>query len=73
MSILPANLIDFIFLNKDFIPLCTICYENLSLSTFNLCHPCITTLINYQQTNTFSLIPNTTILNHNDEMDEYFC
>jgi hypothetical protein len=68
MSILPSNLIDFIFKNKDFIPLCTICYENLSLSIFNLCHTCITTLINYQRTPTLTTIPNPTILNHNDEV-----
>lgn len=49
MSTLPANFIDFIFKNKDFIPLCSICYENLSLLEFNLCHRCITTLINYQK------------------------
>ncbi|CAF0728434.1 unnamed protein product [Rotaria sp. Silwood1] len=78
MSTLPANFIDFIFKNKDFIPLCTICYENLSLLEFNLCHTCIRTLIHYQQTNislltidndknTVSIIPNTTIFNHNEE------
>jgi hypothetical protein len=48
--------------------LCTICYENLSLSIFNLCHTCITTLINYQRTPTLTTIPNPTILNHNDEV-----
>ncbi|CAF1312309.1 unnamed protein product [Rotaria sordida] len=78
MSILPANLIDFIFKNKDFIPLCTICYENLSLLEFNLCHRCINTLINYQPTNilqstiendknTLTITPNTTILNYNEK------
>jgi len=79
MSILPANLLDFIFKNKDFIPLCTICYDNLSPLTFNICHTCITTSINYQQQlnisrsdieddeNSLSSIPNTTLSNHNEE------
>jgi hypothetical protein len=49
MSILPTNLIDFILQNKDLIPLCSDCYENLSPTTFNLCYTCITTLINYHQ------------------------
>ncbi|CAF2104910.1 unnamed protein product [Rotaria magnacalcarata] len=84
MSILPANFIDFIFKNKDFVPLCTICYENLSLLQFNLCHRCITTSINYQQLiqqatvsqsiieddrNTLSTISNTTILNYDEDSD----
>lgn len=41
MSILPANLIEFIFYHKDCLPLCPICYENLSTLVFNLCHRCI--------------------------------
>jgi hypothetical protein len=79
MTILPAHLLDFIFKNKDFIPLCTICYDNLSPLTFNICHTCITTSINYQQQlnvsrsdieddeNSLSSIPNTTLSNHDEE------
>ena len=37
--------------NKDFIPLCTTCYENLSPLSFNICHMCITTSINLSTTN----------------------
>lgn len=49
MSVLPTDFIDFIYVNKDFLPLCTVCYENLSPTTFNLCLNCITTLVTYQQ------------------------
>lgn len=41
MSILPANLIEFIFNQKESLPLCPICYENLSQLRFNLCHRCL--------------------------------
>ncbi len=68
MTNLPTNFLDFIFKNKDFIPLCTICYENLSPTTFNLCYTCITTLSNYQQQlNTLEIIPNTNTFNINYE------
>jgi hypothetical protein len=64
MSILPKNLIDFIFKNKDILPLCSICYENLSPTTFNICYTCIITLINYQkQLNSSRLV----IKTYNDE------
>ncbi len=69
MSILPTNLIDFIFENKDLIPLCSICYENLSPTTFNLCYTCITTLIHYHQQLTINrhYLPQTNIFNYNNE------
>ncbi|UJR25489.1 hypothetical protein I4U23_006835 [Adineta vaga] len=53
MSILSTNLTDFILKNKDLIPFCMDCYENFSLLTFDLCHMCITTAINYQQRRMF--------------------
>jgi hypothetical protein len=72
MSVLPANLIDYIFQNQDFMPLCRTCYRNLSLLTFNLCHMCLTNIINYQQQiqnerKTLSIISNSMILDRNDE------
>ncbi|CAF0756267.1 unnamed protein product [Adineta steineri] len=74
MSILPANLIDFIFINKDSIPFCTICYENLSPLTFDLCHKCITTAINYKNTlstmSTITVFTNS-IENVSDEIESY--
>ena len=45
MSILPASLVEFIFHQKDFLPLCHVCYENLSNLVFNLCHRCIRTVL----------------------------
>jgi hypothetical protein len=76
MSILPTNLIDFIFQNKDLIPLCNTCYENLSPTTFNLCYTCITTLIHYHQQlnvlqsmNRHSLPP---LENVTEEIEEFF-
>ena len=49
MSILPANLIDFTFQNKDLIPLCALCYDNLSALIFNLCHGCIANLVHFKE------------------------
>ena len=49
MSILPANLIDFTFQNKDLIPLCTLCYDDLSALIFNLCHGCIANLVHFKE------------------------
>jgi len=73
MTNLPTNLLDFVFKNKDFIPLCTICYENLSPTTFNLCYTCITTLINYQQQlNTLEIISNTNNENISEEIEPFF-
>jgi len=73
MTNLPTNFLDFIFKNKDFIPLCTICYENLSPTTFNLCYTCITTLINYQQQlNTLEIISNTNNENISEEIEPFF-
>ncbi|CAF0761147.1 unnamed protein product [Adineta ricciae] len=49
MSVLPANLTDFILKNIDLIPFCTDCYENFSPLVFDLCRACITTSLDYQQ------------------------
>ncbi len=85
MSILPTNLIDFIFQNKDLLPICRICYENLSPTTFNLCYRCITILINYQQQidtsqfiihhpnrNTLSISSNSNDENVSEEIEQFY-
>lgn len=48
MSILPSNLIEFIYDHKERVPLCSTCQSSLSKMTFNLCHSCIRTLIAFK-------------------------
>lgn len=47
MSILPVYLIEFIFDQKDFLPLCSMCFENLSKLKFSLCHRCLRRILHY--------------------------
>ena len=49
MSILPVYLIEYIFEQKDFLPLCSMCYGNLSTLKFNLCHRCLRRILHYSQ------------------------
>lgn len=46
MSILPLYLIDFLLEYQSYLPICSICHEQLSSSMFNLCLICIRNLIN---------------------------
>jgi hypothetical protein len=61
MSRLPVNLIEFIFDEKDSLPLCHICYENLSMLTFNLCHVCIRNVLHTHLFNQSTAISMTTV------------
>ena len=45
MSILPVHLIEYIFDQKETLPLCSLCHENLSRLKFNLCHRCLRRII----------------------------
>lgn len=49
MSILPGYLIEYIFNQKDFLPLCSMCYENLSRLKFSLCHRCLRRILHYSE------------------------